>query len=186
MKNVLKFIITVLILCGSALSMNAQKVMIMSRTYTCEDPRGFDENATWTLKKGEAILVYPTSDGYEYYGGYTAASVILPKSVCRLPGSVRGERYIVINGTNLRLREKPSTSSGIYCYDSDYAGSVAQEQFLLHPEKELGVYGNSYSWKPYYLPKGTRLPYLGKVNGFYKTKFDGTVFYLHSKYCLLK
>jgi hypothetical protein len=111
---------------------------------------------------------------------------MLPKSVCRLPGSVRGERYIVINCTNLRLREKPSTSSGIYCYDSDYAGSVAQEQFLLHPEKELGVYGNSYSWKPYYLPKGTRLPYLGKVNGFYKTKFDGTVFYLHSKYCLLK
>ena len=186
MKNIMKNLLFVAFL-FSAHSMKAQEmVVVMSQNYTCEDPRGFGEEPKWTLKKGEALHVYKREEGYEYYGPYTAASVILPFRVCHVPGTVKGEKCIIINGTNLRLRQAPSTKSGIYCYDSDYGGSIAQEKFLVHPEKELGVYGTSYSWKPFYLPKGTRLPYLGKVNGFYKTKFRGSVFYLSAKYCLLR
>ncbi len=187
MKIAFKFLMVAVALMACSMKANAQQmVVIMSQNYSCDDPRGFDESQKWTLKKGDALLVYKEGNVYNYFGGYTAAFVEIPKRVCHLPGTVSGERYFVINATNLRLREKPSTSSGIYCYDENYGGSVAQLQFLVHPERELGVYGNSYSWKPYYLPKGTRLPYLGKVNGFYKTKFDGQVFYLSAKYCILK
>ncbi len=185
-KKLMRLAILFLLVLVTGKVYGQQMVVIMSSNYTCDDPRGFDETAKWRLKKGDVLNVYKSKDGYEYYGGYTAASVVLPSRVCRLPGSVKGERYIVINATNLRLREKPSLNSGIYCYDEDYGGSIAQNCFLVNPKSEKGTYGNSYSWKEYYLPKGTRLPYLGKQNGFYKTTFDGTVFYVSSKFCLLK
>ena len=188
MKKSMKILLAMLVLSAFVQKTNAQSnkecVVIMSQNYTCEDPRNSD--ATWVLKKGEAIHVYKCDDGYEYSGPYTAASTMIPFSTCHIPGTVRGERYLVINATHLNLREKPSTSSGIYCYDSEYGGSVAPNKFLVNPSRERGVYGTSYSWKPYYLPKGTRMPYLGKSGNFYKTTFNGTTFYVSAKYCLLK
>ena len=187
MDRIKKSILVLIASLWLPMCMHAQVVVvIMNQDYTCEDPRGFDETSKWVLKKGDALLMYKRRNSYEYYGYYTAASVEIPSRFVRLPGTISGEKYIVINVDDLNLREGPSTTSGIWCYDSDYGGSIAQEQFLKNPRKVLGAYGSKYSWKPYHLPKGTRLPYLGTVNGFYKTKFNGVLFYLSTKYCTLK
>lgn len=170
---------------GAAGHVDAQeKIVVMSQNYTYEDPRW---GGNQLLEKGTAIRVYPSESegGYEYFCGYTAASVILPKRVAHLPGTVRGERCIVVNGTNVRLREGPSTKSGIYCYDENNGSSVARQQFRKVPGVEK-TEDMEYHWVPDYLPKGTRLPYLGRVGDFYKTTFDNTVFYIAAKYCLLK
>ncbi len=187
MRNIAKIVLVTLAMLPCTEKLNAQgMIVIMNQRYTCEDPRGFDENSEWTFNKGDALHVYKRDNSYDYYGPYTAACVSIPARFCHIPGTVKGEKYIVVNGTNVRLRQGPSTSSGIYCFDSDYGGSIAQEKFIVNPSKELSTYGNSYSWKPFYFNKGTRLPYLGKVNGFYKTKFDGVIFYISAKYCILK
>ena len=41
-------------------------------------------------------------------------------------------------------------------------------------------------WEPITMPKGTRLPYKGKVGDFYKTAFDGYTLYISAKYSYLK
>lgn len=165
-------------------SMKAQEfIVVMNQDYSYEDPRW---NHKVTLKKGDVISVLKNDDSYQYYGGYTAASVDIPKHVFHIPGSVKGEKCIVVNGTNVRLREKPSTKSGIYCYDENNGGSVARYKFKLKPGVEVDEDGYQYGWQPYYLDKGTRLPYLGKSNGFYKSTFNGVVFYISARYTYVK
>ena len=158
-------------------------VVVMKRNYTYEDPRW---SQPVTLEKGKAITVI--SDGSSSYAfwPYPAADVSIPKAVTRLPGS-NGEHYILINGTNVRLREGPSTKYGYYCYNSASGASVYHNQFIHDSRKpKTDDWGLMAEWEPYYLPKGTRLPYLGTKNGFYKTMFNGTVFYISAKYCKLK
>lgn len=169
----------------SVLAQNGPKeiVVIMKSDYTYEDPRW---SQSVTLKKGEAITVMNVSGpSYEYWP-YPAADVDLPKAKTRLPGS-NGEHFLQISGTNVRLREGPSTNYGYYCYNAASGASVYHNQFISDKNKpKTDDWGLTAEWEPYYLPKGTRLPYLGKENDFYKTKFNGTVFYLSAKYCLLK
>ena len=185
MKKIFRVFMLLALMLISSANVNAQgMVVIMDGSYSCEDPR--NDGETWTFKKGDALLVYNgDGNGYEYSGPYTAASVEIPKNKCHIPGE-HGEKYIVINVNDLNLREGPSTRHKIYCYDEEYAGSIDPSKFLANPRRELGVYGNSYSWRAYHLPKGTCLPYLGKENGFYKTTFDGTVFYVCARYCSLR
>ena len=160
-----------------------QIVVVMKRNYTYDDPRW---SMQVTLKKGQAIEVVNEKGAYYDYWPYPAANVAIPKSVTRLPGS-NGEHYLVLNGTNVRLREGPSTSYGYYCYNAASGASVYHNQFIRDNNKpKTDDWGVMADWEPYYLPKGTRLPYLGKVKDFYKTKFDGVVFYISAKYCLLK
>ena len=158
-------------------------VVVMKTNYTYEDPRW---GQPVTLEKGHAITVWSDGSATYDYWPYPAANVGLPKNVTRLPGS-NGERYIQINGTNVRLRKGPSTNYGYYCYNQASTASVYHNQFISNGAKpktdDRGLYAE---WKPYYLPKGTRLPYLGKKNGFYKTAFNGEIFYISAKYCLLK
>ena len=158
-------------------------VVVMKKNYTYEDPRW---SQPVTLEKGEAITVMSDGSSTYNYWPYPAADVSIPKSVTRLPGS-NGERYLQINGTNVRLRKGPSTNYGYYCYNSASTASVYHNQFIHENNKpQTDDWGLTAEWEPYYLPKGTRLPYLGKKNGFYKTMFNGTTFYISAKFCLLK
>ena len=158
-------------------------VVVMKKDYTYEDPRW---SQSVTLEKGEAITVMSDGSSTYDYWPYPAANVGIPKEVTRLPGS-NGERYLQINGTNVRLREGPSTNYGYYCYNEANSSSVYHNQFIHDGNKpKVDDWGLTAEWKPYYLPKGTRLPYLGKEKGFYKTMFNGTQFYISAKYCLLK
>ena len=158
-------------------------VVVMKSDFTYEDPRW---SQPVTLEKGEAITVMGDGDVTYNYWPYPAANVEIPVEVTRLPGS-NGERYIQINGTNVRFRQGPSTSYGYYCYNAASTASVYHNQFI-HDNKmpKNDDWGLTAEWKPYYLPKGTRLPYLGKEKDFYKTSFNGTTFYISAKYCLLK
>ena len=55
------------------------------------------------------------------------------------------QTYVVVNGTNVRLRFEPNLTCSFLCYDN---GS------------------------PRYAPKGTRLPYLGEKGDFYYVQYD--------------
>ncbi len=158
-------------------------VVVMKRDYTYEDPRW---SHSVTLDKGKAITVMDDGGPYYNYWPYPAADVSIPRNVTRLPGS-NGEKYLQLNGTNVRLREGPSTRYGFFCYDAASGASTYQYRFIHDGEKtEPDEWETIVDWTPYYLPKGIRLPYLGKENGFYKTRFNGTVFYISARYCLLK
>ncbi len=187
MKNVFRTIVLILALAAASQNLRAQScVVIMNQNYVCEDPRDFSGEQTWTLKKGEALRVYKEDDYYEYFGPYLAASVEIPLSKCHIVGTVKGERCVTINVANLPLREKPQANAAIFCYDEDYAGSIDPSKFLVNYRRVKGVYGTSYSWKPYYFNKGTRVPYNGKVGNYYKTMIDGIVFYLDASKCTLR
>jgi len=184
MKSLIKY---VLLLCLSlhAISSDAQGyVMIANYDYSCPDPR--NENSTWEIHKGDALHVYARENSYDYFGPYTAACVSLPKDLLRLPGSVRGEKCIVVNGTKVNLREGPSTKTGIYCLNILYSGSVSQDEFRSKPGKEYGEDGYVAEWLPFFFNKGTRLPYLGKYGNFYKSKFNNVEFYISSKFSYIR
>lgn len=188
MTKIQVFLLSVIAFCCQTVNVVAQNtpkeiVVVMKSNYTYEDPR-------WahpvTLEKGVAITVMSDGSASYNYWPYPVADVEIPKEVTRLPGS-NGERYLLLNGTNVRLREGPSTKYGYYCYNEENSASVYHNQFIRDNKKpKTDDWGLRAEWVPYYLPKGTRLPYLGKENGFYKTMFNGTVFYISAKYCLLK
>ena len=159
-------------------------VMIVDKEYSCPDPR--IEDSTWTFHKGDAVHVFPTDNGYDYFGPYTAACVSLPKDLCHLPGSVRGEKCIVVNATKVRLRQGPSTQSGIYCIDALQTGSVSHAQFRPKQGKEVDADGNVSEWIQFFFNKGTRLPYLGKFGAFYKSRFNDIEFYISAKHTYLR
>ena len=183
MKKLL--ILTLLFTATAAIAQTTskEKVVIMNRNYVYEDPR-WEQSAT--LPKGEAIIVQDVGTAYEYWP-YPAADVRIPKNVAHVPGTVKGERYLVINGTNVRLREGPSLRHGYYCINVLSGASVYHNQFVTDKNKpKVDEWGLEAEWEPYYLPKGTRIPYLGRQGDFYKTKIDGVVFYISAKFCLLK
>ena len=189
MKKYKVFLLSVIAFFCQAVSALAQDepkeiVVVMTKNYTYEDPRWSNQV---TLEKGKAITVMSIKDRPSYnYWPYPAADVEIPKEVTRLPGS-NGERHLKVNGTNVRLRKGPSTKYGYYCYNAANTASVYHNQFINDNKKpKIDNWGLTAEWEPYYLPKGTLLPYLGKENGFYKTMFNGTYFYISAKYCLLK
>ena len=105
----------------------AQVVVVANRNVTYEDPRF---GSTAKVPKGEAISVSNSRGStYEWFL-YPAASVDLPKSAFHIPGSVNGEKCIVVNGTNVRFREGPSLKTGIYCYDCMSAASYYRYEFV--------------------------------------------------------
>ena len=103
-------------------------VVVMSRNYTYEDPRW---GQPVELTKGTAIKVLDEGGGDDYYyWPYPAANVVIPRSVAHVPGKVKGERYLVLTGTNVRLREGPSTKYGYYSYNIASSASVYHNQFI--------------------------------------------------------
>lgn len=185
-KVSMALLIACMIQSANVMAQDAKEVVVVTnRNYTYDDPR-------WSqpveLPKGTAIKVLDEGGGDDYYyWPYPAANVVIPRNVAHVPGYIKGERYLVLTGTNVRLREGPSTKYGYYCYNIASSASVYHNQFISdtnQPSKD--DWGLEAEWRPYYLPKGTRLPYLGKQGDFYKTKFNNQVFYISAKFCVLK
>lgn len=158
-------------------------VVVLSQAYTYEDPR-WGENVT--IDAGTSLTVIDTgSDEYQYWP-YPASDTSIPKSKTHLPGQGAGERYFILTGTNVRLREGPSLNYGFYCMNILSGASIYHNKFVkdrFKPRED--DWGIKAEWDPIYLPKGTRLVYLGQKNGFFKTHFDGVTFYISAKYCKL-
>lgn len=71
-----------------------------------------------------------------------------------------GDTYVILKGTNVRLRLGPGTN--------------------------YGIFNNPETNKPLYLSKGARLYYLGEQrNGFYKASYKGKVVYISSEFSYL-
>ena len=111
--------------------------------------------------------------------------MIIPSDKFHVLGTVKGEKYLLVKSSNMRLLEGPSSDSGIYCYDANAGSSFACLAFV-HTLGPVVQADQAMDWKPYTFPKGCRLPYLGVENGFYKTQVDGQEFYVSKKYCKLK
>ncbi len=182
MKRKLFYMMSLLLLASGAL--NAQVIVVANNDITYEDPRW---GVSQVLEKGSAISVQDAGTDYEWWL-YPAAFVSLPKKNLHIPGTKAGERCVVINGTNARFREKPSVKSGILCYDIASGASYYSRKFVSQTQiqRDLKEDGIPVYWDPYYLPKGTRLPYLGKTSGFYKTSFNGLTLYISARHCYLK
>lgn len=163
----------------------AQIVVVANKTVEYEDPRW---QGNGSLEKGEAITVSDDGGSDYQWWLYPAAFAELPKKDFHIPGSVAGEKCIVINGTNVRFREKPSTQSGILCYNIDSGASTYSIDFIKQSliQRHMQIDGFLVYWDPYYLPKGTRLPYKGKTGSFYKTEFNGMVLYISARFSYVK
>ena len=176
-----------LLLIGSNQIYAQAKILIVvpNKDIKYEDPRWGGEQ---TLEKGYAISVLDDEESSYSWWLYPAAKVDLDKVNLHIPGTVPGEKCIVINGTKVRFREKPSTKSGILCYDIDSGASYYSVEFVKQEstERHLTVDGISVYWDPYYLPKGTRLPYKGKEGDFYKTEFNGRTLYISASFSYVK
>jgi hypothetical protein len=185
MKQIFLFS-TIVFLC-QPITLAAQQakeiVVVMNRNYTYDDPRDGDE---MVLAKGKAISVWNVPGGDYEYWPYPIGKVLIPKKAAHVLGTINGERYIVLNSAGVRLREGPSTQYGYYCVNSASGASVYHYKFVHDNKPLVDDWGLKADWTPYTLPKGTRLPYLGKQGNFYKTKFNGQVFYVSAKYSLLK
>lgn len=187
MKRIIFLLLTMLTV-GSVTSTAQEKVIVVVPNHDVkyEDPRFGSEG---TLTKGEAISVNDDGSGDYRWWPYPAADVSLSRKDFHIPGMVKGEKYIVINGTNVRFREKPSLQSGILCYNTDSSASYYSIEFVSQSSIQRhykDADGFPIYWDPYYLPKGTRLPYLGKAGSFFKTSFNGMTLYISSKYSYVR
>ncbi len=103
------------------------------------------------------------SKKFSYIDGQRAPSVQTPvKPVQNAQEAVEGsgDTYVVLKGTNVRLRLGPGTN--------------------------YGIYNQPGTNKPYYLPKGSKLIYLGEQrNGFYKASHKGKIVYVSSDFSYL-
>ena len=167
-----------------AQSETKELIVVLNKNYTYEDPRW---GSPVELKRGEAISVYDKAGASYEYWPYPAADVAIPKKVAHVPGTVKGERCLIVTTNGLRLLEKPSAQSPYYCYNADSGASVAHNQFVSDKARPAtDDWGLQADWQPYTYPKGTRLPYKGKQGNFYKTEIDGQEFYISAKQCQLK
>ena len=176
MKKILFFLTFGLM---TSLMTMAQLVVVMNKNYTYTDPR-WEQDVT--LDKGQAITVTDAGgDSYEYWP-YPAADVAIPKKVTHIPGTVKGERCLVINTSKVRFLEKPSAKSRVYCYNVENTASIYHNQFINMSRKpSKDDFGLEAKWDPMTLPRGTKIPYKGKSGNFYKTEINGTTFYISAK-----
>ena len=106
------------------------------------------------------------SKKFSYIDGKGAPSVKEPlrptpiEDAVQTVGEGSGDTYVVLKDTNVRLRLGPGTN--------------------------YGVYNQPDTNKPMYLPKGSKLIYLGEQrNGFYKASHKGKVVYVSSEFSYL-
>ncbi len=108
-------------------------------------------------------LTYLGEKGDFYYVQYAGYKLYISKQYSKLttesntaPAAKESKKFfVVVNGTNVRLRTGPGTNYKYFTWDD---GS------------------------PCYLPKGTYLDYLGEANDFYKCSYKGKTVYISKKY----
>ena len=72
--------------------------------------------------------------------------------------TTNGQRYVVVTGTNVRLRLAPSTNAKIL----------------------------SSNGKPVYPAKGERIKYMGDAGDFHKVNYRGNYVYIHKSYATIQ
>ena len=116
------------------------------------------------MNKGQK-LTYIGRDTYDFYNvQYNGQSVYISKDFSRLvyntPNPNTNTRsYVVVNGTNVRLRYGPSLNADIY-------------------RNSRGA--------PIFPQKGMRLTYAGQTGDWYKVYYDGRIFYISKQHCYLR
>jgi hypothetical protein len=121
------------------------------------------DNGTPRYAPKGTYLKYLGQKGDFYYVEYAGYKVYISKQYSYLSGSSTssaatsstGKYYVVVNGTNVRLRTGPSTN---YPYFTWNDGS------------------------PCYLPKGSYLNYVGQAGDFYKCTYQGHTVYISKKF----
>ncbi|MBR5102735.1 MAG: hypothetical protein IK092_06380, partial [Muribaculaceae bacterium] len=128
-------------------------VVVMNNDYTYTDPR-WEQDVT--LKCGEAITVIDTQEGDYEYWPYPAADVAIPREVTHIPGTVEGERCLIIKSKSAHFFEKPSGKSNVYCYNIASTASVYHIQFIpMNKPPKKDEYGLTAEWEPMTLNYGT-------------------------------
>jgi hypothetical protein len=108
---------------------------------------------TYLGEKGD--FYYVEYAGYKVYISKQYSSLTTANSASK-PSTQKAQKYyVVVNGTNVRLRTGPSTKYDYFTWDD---GS------------------------PCYLPKGSYLDYLGQSGDFYKCNYQGHTVYISKKY----
>ena len=145
--------------------------MILTDSNTKGNPVHAPKGAKLEYKgeKGDFYYVFYKNNSvyiskkFSYIDGQGAPSVQTPvKPVQNAQEAVEGsgDTYVVLKGTNVRLRLGPGTN--------------------------YGIYNQPGTNKPYYLPKGSKLIYLGEQrNGFYKASHKGKIVYVSSDFSYL-
>lgn len=116
------------------------------------------------MNKGQS-LTYLGNDSYDFYNvKYNGQSVYISKQFSRLVynnnnRNTNSARYVVVNGTNVRLRYGPSLNADIY-------------------RNSRGA--------PIFPPKGSSLTYAGQTGDWYKVYYDGRTFYISKQHCYLR
>lgn len=120
------------------------------------------------VNKGQK-LTYIGSDSRDFYNvRYNGQNLYISKQFSKLVNTTndpkrytvdKNTRYVVINGTNVRLRYGPSLTANIY-------------------RNEHGT--------PIFPPKGSMLIYAGQSGDWYKAYYDGRIFYISKKHSYLK
>ncbi|MBQ4023356.1 MAG: hypothetical protein II612_05060 [Prevotella sp.] len=124
----------------------------------------YDNGSPRYAKKGTKLAYLGEADGF-YYVEFQGNKVYISKDYSYVttesPATAKTSTkksdkfYVVVNGTNVRLRTGPGTN---YVY---------------------------YTWKdgsPCYLPKGTYLTHLGESGEFYKVEYNGKTVYISKKF----
>ena len=124
----------------------------------------YDNGSPRDAKKGSRLAYLGEADGF-YYVEFQGNKVYISKEFSYVttespaaakPTTQKSDKfYVVVNGTNVRLRTGPGTN---YAY---------------------------YTWKdgsPCYLPKGTYLTHLGESGEFYKVDYNGKILYISKKF----
>lgn len=118
------------------------------------------------VQKGQKLTFMPVDNAFFYGVEYKGKCVYISKEYSELvvddPERYtidENTRYVVVNGTNVRLRYGPSLNANIY-------------------RNERGV--------PIFPDKGDMLIYAGQSGDWYKVYYDGRIFYISKKHCYLK
>lgn len=123
----------------------------------------YDNGSPRYAKKGTKLAYLGETEGF-YYVEFQGNKVYISKdysyvttdSPAAKPAKQKSDKfYVVVNGTNVRLRTGPGIN---YAY---------------------------YTWKdgsPCYLPKGTYLTHLGESGEFYKVDYNGKILYISKKF----
>ncbi len=92
---------------------------------------------------------------------------------------------IYVNGTKLWVSSQFATINNPTYGNRSYGKSLVingtDVNFRLKPSLNAGILSNAYGYH-IHVPKYTRLPYLGTSGSFFKTKYNGRIVYVHMQF----
>ena len=114
------------------------------------------EKLTCTGKTGDFYQVI--YKGQKVYISKQFAKPVSTGKTATTATASQGQRYVVVTGTNVRLRKSPSIKGAIY----------------------------SVNQAPVYPKKGERIKYMGDAGDFYKVNYNGNYLYISKQFSRLE